>query len=206
MILFYFFETILLSDLKSILLLVLLCSFSGQPFFDAWLRRGYNVIFTALPIFAIATLEQDVNDLGLLKFPHLYRECQRNTSFSKARIAKWLLFGVLDSALLYYFSRLTVYGTDFAFDSSGQTPGLYTWGTLCFTCLVWLVNFRLAIHTRLVFHFSCVTCFFSSSSFVCVCVCVCMCVCSRLFVCLFVYFPFLLFRTCWSLGCWLAGL
>mmetsp|Transcript_30701 Transcript_30701/g.77025 ORF Transcript_30701/g.77025 Transcript_30701/m.77025 type:complete len:1146 (-) Transcript_30701:11-3448(-) len=123
--------------------------FSGQPFFDAWLRRGYNVLFTALPIFSVAVLEQDVNDLGLLKFPQLYRDGQRNVSFSKSRIIKWLTFGVLDSAILYYFTRLTVYANGYAFDTTGQTPGLFIWGTLAFTCMVWLGNFRLAIHTRL---------------------------------------------------------
>eukprot|EP00010_Vexillifera_abyssalis_P003085 CAMPEP_0201558862 /NCGR_PEP_ID=MMETSP0173_2-20130828/70485_1 /ASSEMBLY_ACC=CAM_ASM_000268 /TAXON_ID=218659 /ORGANISM="Vexillifera sp., Strain DIVA3 564/2" /LENGTH=1160 /DNA_ID=CAMNT_0047972505 /DNA_START=12 /DNA_END=3490 /DNA_ORIENTATION=- len=122
--------------------------FSGQAYFDAWLRRGYNVIFTALPALVVCVLEQDVGSPGLMKYPQLYTDCQRDASFNIWRFLKWALWGFIDSIVCYYFVRLSSVGDGGPFDSSGQTAGLYMAGTITFTCIVVVVNLRLALHTR----------------------------------------------------------
>jgi phospholipid-translocating P-type ATPase (flippase) len=122
--------------------------FSGQAYFDAWLRRAYNVIFTSLPIIVVCVLEQDIAAPGLLKYPQLYIECQRNLSFNAVRFAKWSLWGLIDALLCYYIVRFSTFGDSGAFDATAQSGGVYLGSTTVYTAVVVLVNLRLALHTR----------------------------------------------------------
>ena len=119
--------------------------FSGQAYFDAWLLRGFNVVFTALPIMVVCVLEQDVGVPGLLKYPQLYIDCQKDRSFNKYGFLKWTAWAIADSLIIYLFVRFADMNI---FDSTGQNGSLQLDSTTAYTILILVVSFRLALPTR----------------------------------------------------------
>ena len=140
---YFFYKNVLLSIIS--LWFAFDSFFSGQAYFDAWLLRGFNVVFTALPIMVVAVLEQDLGIPGLLKYPQLYIDCQRDRSFNKWGFLKWTTWSVADSLIIYYFVRFADMGV---FDDTGQNGSLFVNSTTAYTVLILVVSFRLALHTR----------------------------------------------------------
>lgn len=144
LLIFYFFYKNMLMSLIS-LWFAFDSGFSGQAYFDAWLLRGFNVVFTAFPIIVVCVLEQDVGVPGLLKYPQLYIDCQRDRSFNKYGFLKWTAWSIVDSLIIYYFTRFAPFDI---FDGTGQNGALELSSTCAYTSLILVVNFRLAMHTR----------------------------------------------------------
>lgn len=58
------------------------CGYSAQTVFDAVLIACYNLFFTALPVLAMGSLDQDVDDHYSLRYPKLYLPGQFNLFFN----------------------------------------------------------------------------------------------------------------------------
>ncbi|XP_062228745.1 putative phospholipid-transporting ATPase 9 isoform X2 [Phragmites australis] len=118
-------------------------SFSGKPAYNDWFLSLYNVIFTSLPVIALGVFDQDVSARLCLQYPELYQEGVQNILFSWHRILGWMLNGVMNAILIFFFC-ITAF-EDQAFRSNGQIAGLDALGVVMYTCVVWVVNCQMAL-------------------------------------------------------------
>eukprot|EP01094_Clydonella_sp_ATCC50884_P011096 TRINITY_DN2089_c0_g2_i2.p1 TRINITY_DN2089_c0_g2~~TRINITY_DN2089_c0_g2_i2.p1 ORF type:complete len:464 (-),score=123.71 TRINITY_DN2089_c0_g2_i2:333-1724(-) len=122
--------------------------FSAQTYHDAYFRRGFNLVFTAFPIMLYAIFDQDVTRESALRFPELYHETRRNESFRVWRFCKWLGFGFYDAIVMYFFIAYWMFGEGSPIDGSGRNVGLWESSTVLYTCILLVVNLRVALHTK----------------------------------------------------------
>ncbi|XP_051913541.1 phospholipid-transporting ATPase IH isoform X4 [Hippocampus zosterae] len=122
------------------------CGFSQQPLYDTAYLTLYNISFTSLPILVYSLIEQHINMDILKKDPSLYRDIAKNSLLRWPIFIYWTLLGVYDAIVIFF-------GAYFLFDnatftSNGQMFGNWTFGTLVFTVLVFIVTFKLALDTH----------------------------------------------------------
>ncbi|KAF6147887.1 hypothetical protein GIB67_014467 [Kingdonia uniflora] len=129
-------------------------SFSGLAGYNDWYMSFYNIFFTSLPALTLGIFDQDVSARFCGEFPLLYQEGINNVLFSWRRILRWMLNGVCSAAIIFYFC-IHAYGQQ-AFRKGGQTVGLDILGATMYTCVVWVVNFQMALSVNyftLIQHF-----------------------------------------------------
>ncbi|GAQ83484.1 phospholipid-transporting ATPase 3 [Klebsormidium nitens] len=114
--------------------------YSGERLYDDWYQSLYNVVFTALPVIVVGIFDQDVDAKRSKKYPQLYEAGQRNLYFNWTTLLTWLVMGIYQSGIFFYFPLLIFKGP---LSSSGKTLGLWDVGTMAFTCIVITVNARL---------------------------------------------------------------
>lgn len=78
-----------------------------------------------------------------LQYPQLYQEGVQNILFSWRRILGWMLNGVMNAVLIFFFC-ITAF-EDQAFRQDGQVAGLDALGVVMYTCVVWVVNCQMAL-------------------------------------------------------------
>ncbi|XP_066274027.1 phospholipid-transporting ATPase ID-like [Branchiostoma lanceolatum] len=76
--------------------------FSAQTVYDQWFITFYNIMYTSLPVLAMALFDQDVNEDNCVKYPKLYVPGQYNLFFNKKIFLISLLHGVLTSLALFF--------------------------------------------------------------------------------------------------------
>ncbi|XP_059655582.1 putative phospholipid-transporting ATPase 9 [Cornus florida] len=118
-------------------------SFSGQPAYNDWFLSLYNVFFTSLPVIAMGVFDQDVSARFCLKFPLLYQEGVQNVLFSWRRIIGWMLNGLLQAIIIFFFCTRAVEPQ--AFNNDGKIAELDVFGATMYTCVVWTVNCQMAL-------------------------------------------------------------
>ncbi|XP_051913542.1 phospholipid-transporting ATPase IH isoform X5 [Hippocampus zosterae] len=128
--------------------------FFYKPLYDTAYLTLYNISFTSLPILVYSLIEQHINMDILKKDPSLYRDIAKNSLLRWPIFIYWTLLGVYDAIVIFF-------GAYFLFDnatftSNGQLMttntqmmfGNWTFGTLVFTVLVFIVTFKLALDTH----------------------------------------------------------
>ncbi|PWZ06246.1 putative phospholipid-transporting ATPase 9 [Zea mays] len=118
-------------------------SFSGKPAYNDWFLSLYNVFFTSLPVIALGVFDQDVSARLCIQYPQLYQEGVQNILFSWCRILGWMLNGVMNAVLIFFFCITTF--EDQVFRRDGQVAGLDALGVAMYTCIVWVVNCQMAL-------------------------------------------------------------
>ncbi|KAL5200643.1 hypothetical protein ABZP36_021846 [Zizania latifolia] len=141
MICYFFYKNVTFG--VTIFLYEAFASFSGKPAYDDWFLSLYNVLFTSLPVIALGVFDQDVSARLCLQYPGLYQEGVQNILFSWRRILGWMLNGVINAILIFFFCT-TAFGLQ-AFRENGQVAGLDALGVLMYTCVVWVVNCQMAL-------------------------------------------------------------
>eukprot|EP00743_Colponemidia_sp_Colp-15_P003582 GILK01003864.1.p1 GENE.GILK01003864.1~~GILK01003864.1.p1 ORF type:complete len:1213 (-),score=219.55 GILK01003864.1:92-3730(-) len=125
------------------------CAYSGQTYFDDWYITMYNLLFTSVPVVVRACLEQDINPEvgGVIErdLPRLYYVGQNRTIFTYRNFLLWWAAGFGDS-LVAFFVPFYLYA-EVAIDNNGYQMGF--WGISCvtFTCVVFVVNLKICLHT-----------------------------------------------------------
>ncbi|AQL03524.1 Putative phospholipid-transporting ATPase 9 [Zea mays] len=76
-------------------------------------------------------------------YPQLYQEGVQNILFSWCRILGWMLNGVMNAVLIFFFCITTF--EDQVFRRDGQVAGLDALGVAMYTCIVWVVNCQMAL-------------------------------------------------------------
>ncbi|XP_066552074.1 phospholipid-transporting ATPase IC [Amia ocellicauda] len=76
--------------------------FSAQPMYENWFITLYTVLYTALPIFCLAVLEQDVSAEVSLRCPQLYRVGQAQQLFNPWLLGATLLHSLYASLVLFF--------------------------------------------------------------------------------------------------------
>ncbi|CAL5042916.1 unnamed protein product [Urochloa decumbens] len=138
MICYFFYKNVTFG--VTIFLYEAFASFSGKPAYNDWFLSLYNVFFTSLPVIALGVFDQDVSARLCIQ---LYQEGVQNILFSWRRILGWMLNGVMNAVLIFFFC-ITAF-EDQAFRQDGQVAGLDALGVVMYTCIVWVVNCQMAL-------------------------------------------------------------
>ncbi|CAL5038429.1 unnamed protein product [Urochloa decumbens] len=141
MICYFFYKNVTFG--VTIFLYEAFASFSGKPAYNDWFLSLYNVFFTSLPVIALGVFDQDVSARLCIQYPQLYQEGVQNILFSWHRILGWMLNGVMNAVLIFFFC-ITAF-EDQAFRQDGQVAGLDALGVVMYTCIVWVVNCQMAL-------------------------------------------------------------
>uniref|UniRef100_K3X6U0 Uncharacterized protein n=1 Tax=Globisporangium ultimum (strain ATCC 200006 / CBS 805.95 / DAOM BR144) TaxID=431595 RepID=K3X6U0_GLOUD len=119
--------------------------FSGQKFFLEWGLQGYNLLFTALPIVLISTLEQDVPAHLAHNYPLLYRIGQENSHFNTKIVWAWISSCVWESLIISFG---TLFGMRYLTEE-GDTPTMWVYGCTAFTIVLLVVTLKLCLHQQM---------------------------------------------------------
>lgn len=103
---------------------------SGQILFERWTIGLYNVVFTAMPPFAMGLFDKVYSDDMMLKFPQLYSK-QSAKLFNVKIFWVWIGNALLHSVLLFWLPMLA-YESDVIW-GSGKTGSYLVLGNLVYT-------------------------------------------------------------------------
>eukprot|EP00824_Muranothrix_gubernata_P008681 TRINITY_DN2115_c0_g1_i1.p1 TRINITY_DN2115_c0_g1~~TRINITY_DN2115_c0_g1_i1.p1 ORF type:complete len:1059 (-),score=246.27 TRINITY_DN2115_c0_g1_i1:588-3764(-) len=123
--------------------------FSGQRLYDDWYQSLFNVLWTSFPILVYGIFEQDLSPGFAMRFPGLYKSGQRSEFFNGKVFMKWIFLAIYTSLVLIFYPMWATHTTP-AVRSNGQNIGLWSLGTIIFTCVIVVVNLRIAISTSCV--------------------------------------------------------
>ncbi|KAL7979542.1 hypothetical protein Chor_004700 [Crotalus horridus] len=117
--------------------------FFYKPLYDAAYLTMFNICFTSLPIVAYSLLEQHVPIDVLMTFPKLYLNVSDNAMLQLKPFVYWTFLGLFDGCVFFF-------GAYFLFQSAsiednGKMAGLWTFGTMVFTVLVFTVTLKVSI-------------------------------------------------------------
>ena len=124
-----------------------LSMFSAQSLYLDWTFQLFNIAYTSLPILVVAVLDWDLSMDALEQHPLIYSATRGGTYFSPASIARWLLAGLVDSALCFWLVWLTFAAWPSA-PSPDQDVGFAAMGLVVYTCVCAVVNLKLAFFVR----------------------------------------------------------
>jgi len=91
-------------------------------------------------------LDQDVPKRILLKYPSLYKPCQQNVFFNNKVFWAWVLYGIFNSAILYWFS-VGIYENSVT-HFNGQVDGFWYESVTIYTFAVVVVNLKIALEIK----------------------------------------------------------
>ncbi|CAI5448572.1 unnamed protein product [Caenorhabditis angaria] len=121
------------------------CGYSAQTVFDAVLIACYNLFFTALPVLAMGSLDQDVDDAYSLRYPKLYLPGQFNLFFNMRIFIYSVLDGMFSSLVIFFVPYGAFYN---AASSSGKDLDDYaSLAFTTFTALIVVVTGQIAFDT-----------------------------------------------------------
>lgn len=81
---------------------------------------------------------------SFLQFPKLHQDGVQNIFFSWPRILGWMINGVCNALVIYYFTTHAIFHQ--AFRQDGHVAAYEILGVTMYTCVVWTVNCQLAIY------------------------------------------------------------
>ena len=130
------------------------CFYSGETVYEDWYITCYNMIFTALPLMVKAVLDKDVGggnrgkgfgySKGILL--ETYAIGRDNKLFTPGNFSIWVLIGLLHSALVFF---IPLYASmNGILSESGQNSDFWSFSVTSFTCIILLVNVKLALSIR----------------------------------------------------------
>lgn len=125
--------------------------YTGTSLYESWSLTTFNTLFTSLAVILLGIFERDLSAKTLLKFPELYTFGQKNLGFNFKQYVGWVVLGVLESCIVFYFTR-AVYDRGLSTDDTS----LYAIGSICFTVGVVFINLKLLVldlHTKTIITF-----------------------------------------------------
>eukprot|EP00741_Cyanophora_paradoxa_P010452 tig00000037_g10107.t1 len=139
LILYCFYKNAVLS--LSFLWFCLYCGSSGQTLYDAVLVTLYNTLFTAFPPIVMAVMDQDMPLEYAFEYPELYRPGQADTGFNLNVFWGWFTTAALHSLPIFFVPFLALRSAT----PDGTTVGMWTVGTVVFTCELLVVTLKLCL-------------------------------------------------------------
>ncbi|XP_077987286.1 phospholipid-transporting ATPase IF-like isoform X2 [Glandiceps talaboti] len=122
-------------------------AFSQQTLYHSFLLTFYNVLFTSLPILVYGLFEKNLSAKALMMYPQLYHDITRNYNMRWWQYCYSICLGLYHALCLFYGVKL-LFGDDVSLLPYMQQYGIWTFGTICMTICVILVNFKLCYETR----------------------------------------------------------
>eukprot|EP00741_Cyanophora_paradoxa_P018927 tig00021105_g18272.t1 len=116
-------------------------AFSGATLFDGWFTAVYNTLFTAWPIIAVATLDQDSNLELAMQYPELYARGAQHTAFNTKQFWGSFATGVFHSVFVFFLPFYTTGSSE----TSGREHGFWQMGFVVYSNLILCVTLKLGI-------------------------------------------------------------
>lgn len=146
-------------------------AYSGQTVYDDWYLTFYNMVFTALPLLMRALFERDfdipkrwesvgINAIENKKYlrkiiPYTYCLGSENQLFTFSRFVLWVSNGILHSFIVFFIPLYAA--AEGVLDEDGHNFDLWSFSITSFSCIIIIVNLKLAVNTKLwnKFHYIC---------------------------------------------------
>lgn len=104
---------------------------SGQILFERWTIGFYNVLFTALPPFAMGLFDKICSADTMLKYPALYKPSQNAQLFNVKIFWFWISNALLHSVMLFWLPMFA-YENDIIW-VNGKSGGYLELGNMVYT-------------------------------------------------------------------------
>jgi len=122
--------------------------FSGTALFESFLGSLWSVVFTSLPIIAVAIFDEDVPASFALSHPEIYAPGQHDSHFSTSVITAWLASSALHAFIIGVTGANNLLGVSGgSLGGNGLDGGFILDGTALHAVLVATVMGKLALHT-----------------------------------------------------------
>ncbi|CAH4036167.1 unnamed protein product [Pieris brassicae] len=144
LILYSFYKNICLYVIE--LWFAIYSAWSGQILFERWTIGFYNVIFTALPPFAIGLFDKICSPEIMLRHPVLYVPSQQGLLFNVRVFWVWAVNALLHSVLLFWLPVLLA--SHHVLWPSGRDGGYLVLGNLVYTYVVATVCLKAGLATH----------------------------------------------------------
>ncbi|XP_055915903.1 probable phospholipid-transporting ATPase IA isoform X3 [Eupeodes corollae] len=144
LILYSFYKNVCLYVIE--LWFALYSGWSGQILFERWTIGLYNVVFTALPPFAMGLFEKVCSAETMLKYPALYKPSQNAKLFNVKVFWVWIFNALLHSVMLFWLPMLA-YRSEVIW-SDGKTGGYLILGNMVYTYVVVTVCLKAGLSTN----------------------------------------------------------
>ncbi|XP_060800774.1 probable phospholipid-transporting ATPase IA isoform X1 [Amyelois transitella] len=144
LILYSFYKNICLYVIE--LWFAIYSAWSGQILFERWTIGFYNVIFTALPPFAIGLFDKLCSSEIMLRHPVLYVPSQQGLLFNVRVFWVWAVNALLHSVLLFWLPMLLV--SHHVLWPSGKDGGFLVMGNFVYTYVVLTVCLKAGLATH----------------------------------------------------------
>ncbi|KAI5645123.1 cation transport ATPase (P-type) domain-containing protein [Phthorimaea operculella] len=144
LILYSFYKNICLYVIE--LWFAIYSAWSGQILFERWTIGFYNVLFTALPPFAIGLFDKICSGEIMLRHPILYLPSQQGLLFNVRVFWVWVVNSLLHSVLLFWLPMLMC-----AHDvlwPTGKDGGYLVMGNIVYTYVVLTVCLKAGLATH----------------------------------------------------------
>ncbi|CAB3259907.1 unnamed protein product [Arctia plantaginis] len=144
LILYSFYKNICLYVIE--LWFAIYSAWSGQILFERWTIGFYNVIFTALPPFAIGLFDKLCSAEIMLRHPVLYIPSQQGLLFNVRVFWVWAVNALLHSVLLFWLPMLMA--SNHVLWPSGKDGGYLVMGNIVYTYVVLTVCLKAGLATH----------------------------------------------------------
>lgn len=115
-----------------------LCAYSGTSLYEDWVRNSFNVIL-GFPVIFLGFFDRDLDRWQSLSDPEGYAPGRLGQELNMMKMTYHVLQAIVLSLLITLVSLLSYE----AFAVSNQAD-YYTWGTMCYVCLIVSMLYRLA--------------------------------------------------------------
>ncbi|KAH8300651.1 hypothetical protein KR018_001323 [Drosophila ironensis] len=119
---------------------------SGQILFERWTIGLYNVLFTAMPPFAIGLFEKFCTAETMLRYPLLYKTSQDAKLFNVKVFWIWIFNALLHSVFLFWLPMAAYYGDVIWPD--GKTSDYLLMGNMVYTYVIVTVCLKAGLITN----------------------------------------------------------
>lgn len=126
-----------------------LCAFSAQSMYHFSNQMFYNLLYTSLPVIAVAALDQEVSAAYSLKYPWIYEMGPRRRRFNRQVFWLQILDGVWQSVMCFVIPY-HMYGRAEGAQGphGGQTSYLFQLGNIIAACVVVSTNTSVVFKAR----------------------------------------------------------
>ncbi|EFC47189.1 predicted protein, partial [Naegleria gruberi] len=121
-------------------------AFTGTSLYENISLSTFNLIFTSVPVIGFAMFDRDVDDENSLQYPELYTYGQRDHYFNIPELLMWILNAVWHSLCCFFIPIISLGFMNSAL-YEGKMVSLEELGILIYTCIIMLVNIKLAVET-----------------------------------------------------------
>eukprot|EP00466_Bigelowiella_natans_P005228 jgi/Bigna1/132164/aug1.16_g6872 len=125
----------------TLLIYACMAGISGTSLYESLMYNGFN-FFTMFPIIGVGTMDQDVRAETVESFPVLYVSGRLSEDLNSGIIIENILTAIIHAIIVVFLPYLSYSGLDQA-----GIGGLSVFGTMVFSCLVFLMQYRVMLIT-----------------------------------------------------------
>lgn len=117
---------------------------SGQSLYESMIYSAFN-FFLGWPIICVGVFDRDVSEEVAMAYPELYISGRMNLNLNIQKMAEWILNAVVHAVIVFAVPRKMFFTF---WDPEGRVDGLAVLGMTTYTCLIFTMQFKLAIETN----------------------------------------------------------